>query len=117
MLTPEALGSLGRGFLRGGANERPLNVLLVLTESWDFDIMHRRAGRDARPKGYVIHADSHKYCPLGRCGTRTGPYTSGRAENNFGKKAKIIAWRKARSAQNRAYLEENVYGRSKARMG
>ena len=87
----------------------PLNRLLVLTESWKFDIMHRRAGRDAAPQ-VNKHADSHKYCPLGRCGTRPGPYSGGSAKSNP-RKEKIIAWRKAKARANRAYLEEHVYAK------
>ena len=100
------------GGSKGEALSLPLSML-VLTESWELDIMHRRAGRDARPK-VVKHADAHKYCETGRCGTRPGPYASGRAPfDHRGKTAKIIAWRKAKAARNRTYLEENVYGHTK----
>ena len=107
---------LGRGLLRGGANERPLNTQLsMLTEVAEIDTMHRRAGRDARPKGgpYVKHADAHKYCPLGRCGTRPGAYHAGQGQSPDRRSAKITAWRKAKAQANRRYLEEKVYGQSK----
>ncbi len=101
-----------QGVVKGGANEHPLNYVYVLTESWDFDTMHRRAGRDARPK-VTPHADSHKYCALGRCGTRPGPYQGGSAQDYKTQKEKILAWRKGKARANRAYLEEKVYGSSK----
>ena len=90
----------------------PFGVTLVLTEAWDFDIMHRRAGRDERPKKegpYGKHADAHKYCPLGGCGARQGPYRGGQVRL-LTKSAKITAWRKAKAQANRRYLEEYVYG-------
>jgi len=103
------LGSLGGG-LKGGANERPFHFLL--TESWSFDMIHRRAGGTARPGGYTPHADSHKYCALGRCGNRPGPYEGGYSKGDAwsARKAKITRWRKAKALANRRYLEENVYG-------
>ena len=86
-------------------------VISILTESWEFDIMHRRAGGDARPRtGGYGHGDAHKYCPLGRCGTRPGPYgksTATVAANH--RSAKITAWRIAKAKANRAYLEREVY--------
>ena len=82
-----------------------------LTSHADLDIMHRRAGREARPK-VTRHADSHKYCTLGRCGTRPGPYAGGHTEGIHGKTAKIVAWRKAKAQSNRRYLEEKVYGKN-----
>ncbi len=92
----------------------PLSVIGILTESWNFDIMHRRAGRDAVPRRrYNAHADAHKNCPLGRCGTRPGPYGAGSYPTIRGRSAKITAWRIAKARANRAYLEEEVYGQSK----
>ena len=89
----------------------PFGVTIqILTEHRELDIMHRRAGRDARPTKVVRHADAHKYCPLGRCGTRAGPYTGGHQTDYQSKIEKIIAWRKAKARKNRAYLEEHVYG-------
>jgi len=93
----------------------PLNYCLILTEAWDFDIMHRRAGRDGvtRQREVDKHADAHKYCPLGRCGTRPGPYATGAPRAFQGRSAKITAWRIAKAKANRAYLEERVYGKPK----
>jgi len=91
----------------------PLMIIRVLTESWEFDIMHRRAGRDARPWRKVSkHGDAHKNCPLGRCGTRPGPFSEESRDwgPRHGKTAKIVAWRIAKARKNRAYLEEHVYG-------
>ena len=82
-----------------------------LTSHAEFDILHRRAGRDARPR-IVLHADAHKYCPLGRCGTRTGAYSQSSGGPAEWKTAKIVAWRKAKAVANRAYLEEHVYDQS-----
>ena len=82
-----------------------------LTSDAEFDILHRRAGRDARPK-VVAHADAHKYCPLGRCGNRPGPYAGGNQESGTRKVQKIVSWRKAKAAENRRYLEEKVYART-----
>ena len=92
----------------------PLRVrhLVRLTDLWKFDMMHRRAGRDAAPQKEVdVHADAHKYCPLGRCGTRPGPYNEGPNRSLLGRAAKITAWRIAKARKNRAYLEEYVYAR------
>ncbi len=87
--------------------------LVSLTSLWKFDKMHRRAGRDAAPQRRSRpHADAHKNCPLGRCGTRPGAYSSGAHPPQARKSAKITAWRKAKQNANRAYLEEKVYGRS-----
>ena len=94
----------------------PLNrVIHVLTEHRELDIMHRRAGRDARPLkgGAYGHGDAHKYCPLGRCGTRPGGYHQGSYREDQTRSRKITAWRKYKAASNRAYLEESVYGQSK----
>ena len=88
----------------------PLAIMRVLTEHRELDNMHRRAGRDARPNEVKKHADAHKYCPLGRCGTRPGPYKGGSAEEaKQTRTAKITTWRKAKAQRNRAYLEEKVY--------
>jgi len=79
-------------------------------------MMHRRAGGEAAglwrtPK----HADAHKYCQIGRCGTRPGPYTGGRSADHAGSRSeKITSWRIAKARANRAYLEENVYGKKAA---
>ena len=89
----------------------PLNRCSILTEAWELDIMHRRAGRDARPVGKT-HADAHKYCTLGRCGTRPGPYSGGHTKDHGTRKETIIAWRKAKARANRAYLEEEVYAKA-----
>ncbi len=92
----------------------PFGFVGVLTESWDFDIMHRRAGRDAVPqvpwKRRNPHADAHKNCPFGRCGTRPGAYHGGEVSAFQGRSAKITSWRIAKARANRAYLEERVYG-------
>ena len=87
--------------------------VLILTESWNFDIMHRRAGWDAAtPRREVGHADAHKYCPLGRCGTRPGPYNAAAKGPVRGRSAKITAWRISKAKANRAYLEEHVYAKA-----
>ena len=101
------------GVVKGGANERPLNRgWHLLTEDERVDTLRRRAGRDARPQDKVTkHADAHKYCPLGRCGSRAGPYQGGYSPVHP-KTQRIIAWRKAKAAKNRAYLEEHVYATS-----
>ncbi len=96
---------LGGGF-KGGANERPFDLL---TESWDFDTMNRRAGGMLAPGGK--HADAHRYCSLGRCGNRPGPYKGGYEEVRPTRFQKITAWRKAKAARNRQYLEEFVYAK------
>ena len=60
---------------------------------------------------YLQHADAHKWCPLGPCGFRKGPYRFEEGHREFQTKtAKITSWRKAKAARNRAYLEEKVYG-------
>ncbi len=93
----------------------PLMYVRVLTESWDFDIMHRRAGRDAAvPEKVSQHADAHKYCPLGRCGTRPGAYHERAHPALSSRSQKITAWRIAKAQANRRYLEERVYAQSKA---
>ena len=91
----------------------PLNMpfIFVLTEAREFDKIHRRAGRDARPTEVSVHADAHKYCPLGRCGTRPGPFAT-EPSRPKGRSAKITAWRIAKAKANRAYLEERVYART-----
>ncbi len=96
------------------AEKDPLSVrhLVGLTDLWKFDRMHRRAGRDAAPqKEANRHGDAHKNCPLGRCGTRPGPYGEGTRQTIRGRSAKITAWRIAKARKNRAYLEERVYNR------
>ncbi len=101
------------GVVKGGANERPLNTWLVLTESWDFDKMHRRAGGGCAPKeggSYHAHADAHKYCEGYSCGKRSR--TNSPIQTST-RSAKITAWRKAKAQANRAYLEEHVYGNTK----
>ena len=88
----------------------------LLTEAWIFDMIHRRAGGTARPWRMVQHADAHKYCPLGRCGTRPGAYARAGPEDHPAwstRSAKITAWRKAKALANRRYLEEYVYGDEK----
>jgi len=86
--------------------------LNLLTEHRIFDTIHRRAGGLARPGGYTQHADSHKYCPLGRCGYRPGAYEGGYTKVGYqtSRSTKITAWRKAKALANRRYLEETVYG-------
>jgi len=95
----------------------PLNVR-ILTESWNFDIMHRRAGGDARPQrgGPYGHGDCHKYCQGYSCGKRQRPQFPFSDPKSV-RSAKIIAWRKAKAAANRAYLEENVYGKTNELLG
>ena len=88
----------------------PLAFLWVLTEHRDLDTMHRRAGRDARPKkdGPYGHGDCHKYCEGYSCGTRQ---RAGSPRNQRQTRStKITAWRIAKARSNRAYLEEHVYG-------
>ncbi len=92
----------------------PFTLCSDLTFHLVFDIMHRRAGREARPREVDRHADAHKYCPLGRCGTRPGPYNAGSPAKVRGRSAKITAWRIAKARSNRAYLEEFVYAKSRA---
>ena len=120
MLAPEALGSLGRGLLRGGANERPLNSSIrILTESWDFDIMHRRAGGIAVPNpkgGPYGHGDAHKFCEGLSCGFRSRSELSVSNTKSV-RSAKITSWRKAKALANRRYLEEEVYGKATKRVG
>ena len=82
-----------------------------LAEEW-YNAQAGRAGRAPHVGGYRKHADAHKYCPYGSCGSRAGPYAGG-YQKSFGRKEKIIAWRKAKAAKNRAYLEEHVYGHEK----
>jgi len=91
----------------------PLDVIGLLTEHWELDKMHRRAGRESvlSPKRFK-HADAHKYCPLGRCGTRPGAYQGGSSREVPTRSAKITAWRIAKAKANRAYLEENVYAKT-----
>jgi hypothetical protein len=93
----------------------PLNAsVMLLTEHWKLDIMHRRAGGMlAAPAGGRPHGDAHKNCPLGRCGTRPGPYHEGTTRTFPGRSQKITAWRIAKARANRAYLEEFVYAREK----
>ena len=90
----------------------PSGYLWVLTESWDFDTMHRRAGRDDRPKkgGPYGHGDCHKYCAGYSCGTRSRSSSKGVPFTS--RSAKITAWRKAKARANRAYLEERVYAKT-----
>ena len=111
------------GLLRGTFSEErsPLKLpvdarIWILTESHAFDTMHRRAGRDERPKKENPHADAHKYCPLGRCGTRPGAYAKGPSSfaDRQNRTSKITAWRKAKAQANRRYLEEHVYAKPKA---
>ena len=91
----------------------PLKFMDILTEHRILDIMHRRAGRDERPPYWRSHhGDAHKYCPLGRCGSRPGPYHADRRYPTFGRSAKITAWRKAKAYANRRYLEGKWYGHS-----
>ena len=105
---PNVADLLLGGGSKGGANERPFDLL---TEHWNFDMMNRRAGGLDRPGRLNRHADSHKYCSLGRCGTRPGPYeadsTKGWQKTPW--KAKVTSWRKAKALANRRYLEEYVY--------
>ena len=87
----------------------PLDTCGLLTESWDFDTMNRRAGGHApTPKdGPYGHRDCHKYCEGYSCGTRSRPRSEGGSWSP--RSAKITAWRKAKAYKNRAYLEEK-YG-------
>jgi len=105
------------GLLRGtfSVERSPLirPTTYVLTESWIFDTMHRRAGGDTRPLakgGPYGHSDAHKYCALASCGFGSRPvYTEPNPKSI--RSTKIIAWRKAKAAKNRRYLEEHVYGK------
>ena len=94
----------------------PLKIenMVTLTCRVSFDILRRRAGRDARPTEYVKHADSHKYCPLGRCGTRTGPYTGGGAKDYLTKTQRITKWRKQKALTYAIFLEELENARKKS---
>ena len=102
-----ALAKVTKGLLRGPV-EGPLSIDGYLTSVLAFDILHRRAGREARPP-YGGHGDAHKYCEGYSCGRRSRAGQSSSEPRN--KSQKITAWRKAKAAQNRAYLEEEVYGR------
>ena len=83
----------------------PLAFIRVLTESWEFDIMHRRAGREARPQREAnAHLDAHKNCPLGRCGTRPGGYHTGQSGAISQRSRKITAWRKKKAKTEWSYL-------------
>jgi len=109
-----SLGVLG-GLSQVEKDPLKLRHLVALTELWKFDKMHRRAGRDAGLRRKVSHhADAHKNCPLGRCGTRPGPYAQNTGWGTNKRSSKITAWRKAKARENRAHLEENVYGREKS---
>jgi len=107
-----SLGVLG-GLSQGERGPLKRAHEYVLTESWRYDSMNRRAGGiDAHRM--VAHGDSHKHCQIG-CG-RSSRDATGQTRGRFASKdvyvqRKITAWRKARAAANRAYLEENVYGR------
>ncbi len=95
-----------------GPAERPALALLVLTEAWAFDTMHRRrVGCRRRKEGPYGHSDAHKYCPLGRCGTRPGTHHERANKTLPTRSAKITAWRIAKAMKNRMYLEEEVYGK------
>ncbi len=114
-ITPTVV-TLGRGLLRGGANERPLNDAPKQEWLTFYQIivnMHRRAGRDARPLkgGPYAHGDCHKYCAGYSCGNRKRD-SSPRGQPASGRTAKIVAWRKAKALANRAYLEEHVYAKT-----
>ncbi len=106
-------------FFRGGFKGGTASPLLrapwqVLQESWDFDTIHRRAGGHGPvQEGYKKHADAHKYCPGLSCGVKRRPATTAQGPISI-RSAQIVAWRKAKAAANRRYLEENVYGRTKA---
>ena len=90
------------------ATEYPFDKL---AEEW-YNAQAGREGRAPHVGGYRKHADAHKYCPYGRCGSRQGPY-AGSHQTGPTRTQKIVAWRKAKAAQNRAYLEEHVYGHKK----
>ena len=111
-MEPDGLGSLGGGLLKGAPMSAPLMTnYMILTESWQFDIMHRRAGGHAVLRRKSIHGDAHKNCPLGRCGTRPGAYAEGPGRTFAGRSTKITAWRIAKAKANRRYLEERVYAK------
>jgi len=85
----------------------------ALTAVFFFDKLRRGEGREAPTQRKVSrHADAHKYCPLGRCGSRPGAYQGGHKEVFQSRSAKITAWRKAKAQANRRYLEERVYGKA-----
>ncbi len=110
----DLVGDLKLGWVKG-RGEDPLPLLCedcLLTGQLIYCMIHRRGGGMPVPPKENRHADSHKYCPLGRCGTRPGPYEGGSKETYPRKKEKIIAWRKAKAYANRAYLEEMVYAKT-----
>ena len=115
----ETVGSLGRGVGGGAPMSTPLFFVRVLTEHWQFDIMHRRAGRDARPyhgdRKRFKHGDAHKYCESLSCGFARRPSTAKGWTQSI-RSSKITAWRKAKARANRAYLEEFVYAKAEKRL-
>ncbi len=89
-------------------------AIFILTEHWDLDTIHRRQGGDGgcgwNPKR-SIHGDNHRYCTGNCSGRGAGTSSGGNAwvSKDKYKQRKITAWRKARAAKNRQYLEEYVY--------
>ena len=83
-----------------------------MAENW-YNAQAGREGRSSPVGGYKKHADAHKYCPFGSCGSRPGPYRGESSRSVPNRSAKITAWRIAKAQANRAFLEEHVYGRKK----
>ena len=113
LITAAVMAKVTKGLLRGPV-EGPLRIVSILTESRDFDTMHRRAGGNARPLkgGPYGHGDAHKYCQGYSCGTRPRPKFPFADTKSF-RSQKITAWRKTKARANRAYLEEKVYAKTK----
>jgi len=94
----------------------PLNLRHEgLTCHVSFDILRRRAGRDARPP-YGGHGDAHKNCEGYSCGRRPRPKFPESDSQSF-RSAKITAWRKAKAYANRRYLEKHVYAETSVVLG
>ncbi len=92
----------------------PLNVSSdgYLTCHVSYDILNRRARAGERPP-YGGHGDAHKYCEGYSCGRRKRTGESSRQGNPESRSQKITAWRQAKARENRAYLEEHVYAKTK----
>ncbi len=83
----------------------------ILTESWDFDKMHRRGGgAPALPdRRRFQHGDNHRYCQGNCLGRREGQASYGARKGPWvplaqWRQERITAWRKAKAMSNRAYL-------------
>ena len=114
-LLPDHLGRKGES-LRGAAERLPLSYesdafpIKLLTEHWTFDMMHRRGGGtpglDIRRR--FAHGDNHRRC-TGNCGQSSARGAGGFVTPSRWQQQKVTAWRKAKAAKNRAYLEREVY--------